>query len=264
MSVIDIHTHAFPDAVAGRALAALTESGHMEAGEDGTIGALTASMDATDVDVSVVCPIATRPGQAKGILRWCKKIRSDRIEPFGSVHPGTDKPARWIERFHRAGLGGIKLHPMYQHFRPDDPVMDEIYAAATDCEMVVQFHCGRDVAFDPDDDRAAPQRIARVRERFGKLRILATHMGGWQMWDEAADVLAGSDVYLETSFSLDLMGAEKAVELLARYGGDRICFGSDWPWQRQQDGIEAVRKLALSEQQTKDILWGNAARLLGY
>ena len=267
MAAIDMHTHAFPDDLAKRALKALEaleEGGRWKSLTDGTIKSLIASMDAADIDVSVVCTIATKPGQAKGILKWCKHIRSDRIEPFPSVHPDDRNPGRLLEKIAREDFVGIKLHPLYQDFDVDDERLDEIYTAAADLGLICLFHSGRDIAFDPADMKASPQRMARVAERFPELTMICAHMGGWRMWDEVEQYLIGSNVHLECSFSLNELDADRAAEMIRRHGPHRVMFGSDHPWASQAEGIKLVEKLPLSGKQKAGILWRNAARLLGY
>ncbi|MDY6913651.1 MAG: amidohydrolase family protein [Planctomycetota bacterium] len=263
MNAIDAHTHAFPDSLAGRAIAALEDQCTWKAVAGGTVADLLASMDAAGVDVSVLCTIATKPGQAAGILSWCEQIRSERIVPLPSVHPDAPDAAKWITTFAEAGFAGIKLHPMYQDFYADEPRMDAIYAAAQQHGVFVTLHCGRDIGFPQDDDRASPQRIAGLKRRFGDLKLICTHMGGWQMWDQAEQHLIGSDVMLETSFSLDKLSPARAAEMIRRHGCRRVMLGSDWPWSRQDNAIEYVRKLPLSTEETDAILHHSAARLLG-
>jgi predicted TIM-barrel fold metal-dependent hydrolase len=195
-----------------------------------------------------------------------KEVRSERIEPLPSVHPDTPKPARWIKKIAKEHFLGIKLHPMYQDFAADEPRLDVIYAAAREHGLFVESHCGRDIGFPADDDRASPRRFLRVAERFGDLRLICTHMGGWQAWDEVEQHLIGTKVYLETSFSLGERGADarRVAEMIRRHGPQRVMLGSDWPWNRQADEIANIRALPLSKNEIRGILWSNAAALLGY
>ncbi len=264
MPAIDIHTHAFPDDVAGRAVSKLEQMGQWKAVGDGRVDGLIASMDEADIDLSVLCPIATKPGQVKGIFKWCRKIRSDRIEPLASLHPETPKPGKWIDRFAKTQLAGIKLHPMYQDFAIDEPRLDGIYEAAAGAGLFVTLHAGRDIAFPPEDDRAAPERIARVVDRHPELKLLATHMGGWEVWDQVRKHLSGSNVYFETSFSLDRLGPQNVVDLVRSHGVDKVLFGTDWPWNDQAAEIQKVHHLPLEESEKNGILYANAARLLGF
>jgi hypothetical protein len=262
MPAIDIHTHAFPDNIAARAVAKLQAMGDWQAVGDGTVHGLIDSMDAADIDISVVCAIATKPDQIKGIAKWCRKIRSQRIEPLASVHPQTPKIDKWMARLAKDDLLGIKLHPMYQDFAADEERMDPIYAAAVEHDLLVTIHAGRDIAFDPADDRASPARLGRVLDRHPGLKLIATHMGGWESWNEVETSLLGRDVYFETSFSLFRMEPDRARGLIARHGADKVLFGTDWPWNDQADEIARVQSLGLDEADTRRILYGNAAKLL--
>lgn len=264
MSAIDSHAHAFPDELAERAILKLQSDSDWLAVGDGTIGGLLRSMDAADIDVTLTCAIATRPGQAKGILKWCGKIRSDRIDPLPSVHPSDRKATKWIKRIAEAGFVGIKLHPMYQDFEADDPRTDEIYAAVAEHGLIVAIHCGYDISFGPDDDRASPERIRNVIDRHPDLKLIATHMGGWRAWEQVERVLIGRDVYLETSFSLRELGAERAAELIRRHGVEKVMFGTDWPWRDQAEEKKLLESLPLPKKQIRQLFYSNAAKLLGY
>jgi len=266
MAAIDFHTHAFPDKVAARAITGIENPGTWDACGDGTIGGLVASMDAADIDVSVVCPIATRPGLVKGIFKWVRSIRSERIEPFCSIHPEDRKIGKWMATFVSAGIRGIKLHPMYQGFAVDEERLAPLYQAAVDCGIIVQFHCGKDIAFGHDDDRAAPARFARLFDRFGRMQTVCSHMGGWLDWDEGEKHIIGRDVMLETSFSLGEQGtdAHRVAGMIRRHGPERVMFGTDWPWADQKLHLDLFNALDLPEADKRAILFGNAARLLGY
>ena len=152
MPIIDIHTHAFPDALADHAIATLEGQieGRWRAVGSGKVATLIDSIDAAGVDISVVCAIATKPSQVRSIFKWCKAISCERIVAFPSVHPQTKRPGKWLECFAKAGFAGIKLHPMYQKFEVDDEAMDPIYSAAAANDLVVQMHSGYDIAFGED------------------------------------------------------------------------------------------------------------------
>ena len=261
MSVIDVHTHAFPDRLARRAIRALQAEGGCRAFLDGRIKSLLKSMDAADIDVAVVCSIATRPGQVENIFKWSLKIRSDRIEPLASIHPDTPQKRAWAKRFAEAGLTGIKVHPMYQHCRADEPRALQIYEAAAEANLVVVLHCGRDMGFPDDSDSASPARVRRALRAVPGMKLLATHMGGWGMWAQAEAELVGTDCYLDTSFTSELP-AERMVEMIRRHGSGRILFGTDSPWTDQAEQVRRIRCLGLTRAELDGVLFSNAARLL--
>lgn len=264
MAGIDIHTHAFPDNLASRAIKTLEALAPWQAVGNGTVGGLLKSMDAADIDVSVICSIATKPDQVEPILKWCEKVRSDRLEPLPSVHPAAQDPAKAIRRIAKAKFAGIKLHPLAQGFAFDDPKMDPIYEALSAEGLILVTHCGRDVGFPPDDDRAGPARIRKVADRFPDLTLICTHMGGWETWDAAEEHIIGADVCIETSFSLQFLDADRAARMIRRHGVGRVLFGTDWPWSSQAGDVRRLRSLPLTEAEVHKILWANAARLLGY
>lgn len=262
MAIIDMHVHAFPDALAPRAMAALQAPIDWKAIGDGTLGALLRSMDAAGVDSSVICNIATRPSQVDPIFRWCQQIASDRIIPFPSIHPDTPDVPGWVRRFQDAGLRGIKLHPMYQDFAADEPRMDPIYAAVAQAGLLLMPHCGDDIAF-PNDRRADADRFARVIDRHPSLKLICTHLGAWRQWDAVRQHLVGRNVWLDTSISVSLLGVQATTDLIRAHGPDRILFGTDWPWDPQDEQVQLVRQLALPKNEIDGILGANAARLLG-
>ena len=68
--IIDCHTHAFPDALAERAMAQLlAETDSVTAFLDGKLSSLLASMDANNIEKSVLCSIATKPSQFEPIFK---------------------------------------------------------------------------------------------------------------------------------------------------------------------------------------------------
>ena len=260
--IIDVHAHAFPDQIAQRAMEKLCSASNISSAGDGTVGGLLESMDQAGVDVSVLCAIATKVGQSAGISAWCKSVQSDRLVAFPSVHPDEPDAPAWVKRFAEAGFTGIKAHPMYQDCAADDPRMIPIYAAAAENDMLVTSHCGFDIAYPPDDDRADPRRFANALEQVPNLRLLCTHMGGWRAWKQADKWMVGKKVWLETSFSFDDLDRADMLDMIARHGFDKVCFGSDWPWNRQDQTIEHIKNLGLSAHQSKAILGDNAISML--
>ncbi len=262
---IDVHAHAFPDDLAGKAIEVLNseipESAH--AVLDGSIADLLRSMDRAGIEAAVICNIATKPKQVDAIIRWSRTVDSERIIPLGSVHPAGDNPAGDVHKVAEAGLKGIKLHAMYQDFAVDAPAMLPIYEAICERGLVLTLHAGRDIAYPPDDDRASPERIRRVHDAFPDMPIVAAHMGGWKMWGQVARKLAGTDVYLETSYSFG-MGCEGELDrIMERHCAERILFGTDSPWVDQALTLERVEAAFPDAVFRRKVLHENAVKLYG-
>lgn len=261
MRIIDIHTHAFPDALAGRAMAYLEEEGHIKAALDGRVSSLLASMDRAGIERSVICSIATKPSQYRPILDWSKEIASRRIVPFPSIHPDDPEAAAHVHEIAGAGFKGVKLHPYYQQFDMDDPRVFPIYGAIEEAGLILLCHTGFDLAF-PRDRKCDPERIMKVLDYFPQLRLITTHLGSWEDWDEVRRRMIGKRILIETSFSIHVMGRDAARELILAHPGDCLLFGTDSPWADQKKAVEELLSLDLGEDLERRILYRNAARLL--
>ena len=130
MKVIDIHTHTFPAKIAARALETLKAKSHSRAFTDGTIEMLAESMNSAGIWCSVIQPVATNPKQVVHVndssIAINERFSETGIMSFGAMHPDFEEYSAELERLSRAGIKGIKLHPVYQGVNIDD----ERYARA--------------------------------------------------------------------------------------------------------------------------------------
>jgi len=260
--IIDFHAHAFPDALAVRAISQLEHGGGVKAFLDGRVSSLLASMDGAGICTSVVCSIATKPEQFDPILKWSQAVASPRIVPLPSIHPKDSDPVGQAHRVAKAGLRGIKLHPYYQDFNVDDEALFPLYRALDKLGLFVVCHTGFDFAF-PRDRRADPLRILRVLDRVPSLRFITTHMGAWDDWDEVEKHLLGKPITMDISLSIELLGQERARAMLSAHPADRILFGTDSPWSSQSESLRMVRSLELDKEREQRLLSKNAEALLG-
>ncbi|MFP4383500.1 MAG: amidohydrolase family protein [Spirochaetia bacterium] len=258
---IDFHTHAFPDKLAAKAIPALEKEGDIKAELDGTVSSLITSMDNAGIDVSVVASIATKPSQTDAITEWSLRIRSERVIPFPSVYPGSPGCTEKLGEIARMGFKGIKLHPYYQNFVVDDKSFFPLYEAAAEAGLIILFHTGFDIAF-PKERIAGPARFSRIHSRFPDLKMVLSHFGGWEDWEEAEKHLYGKPVYLDTSYSLGRIPERILKKLLQNHPEGYILFGSDSPWGNQTEEIQNISALPLDSKQQESILGGAAASLL--
>jgi len=258
---IDIHTHAFPDHIASPAIRALEKEGNIKAYLDGTVAALLASMDRSGIDQSVLCSIATRPEQFSTILNWSKTIRSNRIVPFPSLHPADPQLLEHLQVIHDEGFKGIKMHCYYQDFFLDDPALDELYGRMSALGMILVIHAGYDIAY-PRIRRADPQRILEVCRQFPELKLIATHLGGWDEWEDVRRLLTGEPIYMELSFALDFLDQTRLRDMLLSHPHEYLLFGTDSPWTDQATTLKMLGKLGSPEALFEQITSSNARRLL--
>lgn len=263
--IIDAHTHAFPDFLAERAVNQLAGqlSRFAPPSHNGTVKGLLGEMDRSGVERAILCSIATAPGQTRSIIIWNCQIRNERLIPMPSLHPENDDPAGLVAEIHSLGFKGIKLHPMFQGHVLDGEGYAPICAAAEALGLVIVFHAGFDLAY-PTDDAASPARLARVLDRYPRLRVMATHFGGWNAWDAVYEHLAGREnVYFGTSFTFGFIQEKFLFRILERHTADRVMFGTDSPWESQADQIGRLKALGLGPETEQKILGLNAARFFG-
>lgn len=272
MFIIDFHTHAFPDALAPRAIAQLTinaaASGYMPL-TDGTVNGLIASMDQAGISRSVVCNIATNARQMQKVNDFAISCtQNPRLIPLGSLHPDATAENMDIEldRLAAAGLAGIKIHPDYVHIELDAPAFDPILARCEARGMLVITHAGFDPV-EPDHIHCTPDMVLRVLERHPALKLVVAHTGGFDCEFEVLEKLCGTRVYLDTSLAA-VRRAKSAVwgqacgDILRAHDPARILFATDTPWSDPAAEIAFVRSVGLSEEDTEAVLHGNAERLL--
>jgi uncharacterized protein len=262
--ILDFHTHTFPDELAPRALDQLRQL--MPPGTspftDGTGRGLLESMDAAGIEVSVTLPVATKESQVDAINAAAAQCSLDtRIIRFGSLFPDSPAIERHIGFLREHRVPGIKLHPEYQQFDIADPRYFPMYEQLGDAGLLVVFHAG----WDPAPfcrDRASPQALREIADRFASLRIVAAHMGGHHRWDDVQRYLCGSRVFFDTSAEISQLDAREFGRRVRAHGADRVLFGSDSPWFSQQHAIAQLEQSGLSDGELEQIRWGNAARLL--
>jgi predicted TIM-barrel fold metal-dependent hydrolase len=261
MKIIDIHTHAFPDNVAEKAIPLLEEEGKIKAKLDGKISSLLSSMDKYGIEKSVICSIATKISQYNSILKWSKEIRTERIIPFPSFHPDDPLVFERIEEIKREGFKGIKLHPYYQKFIVDEEKMMKIYEKICKENLILVLHTGFDFAFERIRI-ADPEKIMNVKKTFHKLNLITTHLGAWEDWDNVEKFMIGKEIYMEISFSLEFLEKEKARRMILSHPSDYILFGTDSPWTDQGETLKLFKELKLPSQIEEKILYLNAQKLL--
>lgn len=266
--IVDFHTHIFPPAIAPRTVTALKAGAlrvagvDMAAHTDATADGLRASMRENGIDLSVVMPIATKPTQTETINRYAKEISTEGLLSFGSLHPANDDPEGILERLAAEGFRGIKLHPEFQDFYIDSPESLRILKCAERLGLLVMLHTGADVGVPPPV-HCTPQRLRGILDHVSGENIVAAHMGGFDLWEEAERLLVGTPFLLDTAVVADFLDADTAKRMILAHGTHRVLMASDSPWTDQGRSVEYVRSMNFSKEDEERILGGNACRLLG-
>ena len=260
--LIDFHTHAFPEKIAGSAIQKLSyDSGGLEPQTNGTISSLKEEMRKDGVDISVVHSIATNPRQQTNVNNFAMEINRDpAIVAFGSVHPDAPDALQELERIKAAGLKGVKLHPEFQGFYADDEKLKPIYRKISELGLITLFHAGEDYGYAPPY-HAMPEHLKRALRWFDS-PVVAAHWGGIGCGREVLDRLCGENLYFDLSYGYAAMAKPMAQAILDAHGPDRLLFGSDSPWHRPAWELQLLDTLDLSPEDREKIRWKNAAKLL--
>lgn len=259
--IIDAHCHVWPDHIAPLVLA--NRPAGLDARHDGTLDGLRRTMDDAGIDLAMTLAIA---GVAKNVARtneFIGRVDRSRFIPFGTVHPGLSVEEN-LRHLRDNGIGGVKLHPLFQGISLGDPAVLEVLAALAEAGVVVITHAGAG-GDEEANERGAPQHIRTIVDTVPGLRLIACHFGGYHRLDEAQRLVLGTSAYLETSWppTLGDLDADRVRAVIAEHGADRVVYGSDWPMTDPATEIAAVRSLGLSQQDEAAVLGGNLARLLG-
>jgi len=214
---------------------------------------------------AVVQHMALRPGSTKAINEFAKELAAEEDRFFynyGAFHPDDD-PNDLYDLKESGAFSGVKLHPYLQKFVIDDPKMYPAYEILSSLGLPVLFHTGRDFS-DPSLQYAFPEKILKVHKDFPKLQIVAAHLGAFCMYDEAEEMMAGQDMYIDVSacvtFCKDL---DQYKRILLKHDPDKILFGSDYAMGDPAKEYAYLQQLNLSSDLMEKIMGKNAQTLLG-
>ncbi|HEY3396970.1 MAG TPA: amidohydrolase family protein [Armatimonadota bacterium] len=264
--IIDCHTHAFADKIADRAVAQLIEYYGLSTSLGGRLPDLLSHAAAAGVDALILLVAATRPAQVRPAHDWILSLPPDapgapRVIPFGTFHPGDpDWPAE-VARLRAAGIRGIKLHPEFQGLDLADPRLGP-FLEEIQRDFLLLVHVGDQ--HPGADPLSTPAKVARLLDNFPTLRVIAAHLGGYCLWEQACEHLAGREVYLDTSSALPYIDPGLLRRLVRRHDTERLLFGSDYPLRSAAEERRELERLEwLTERERERILGDNARRLLG-
>ena len=127
--------------------------------------------------------------------------------------------------------------------------------------LFIISHCGYDIAF-AREDVANPHRISNIINKLPELTFVATHFGGWNVWEEVNKYLIGKKIYIETSFSLGIIDNKIAENFFNNHREDYLIFGTDSPWNDQKESLEKLKSFNLKSSLFKKITSINAHKLI--
>jgi len=216
---------------------------------------------------------AHKPGIARSLNEFAREVSAahrDVVIPFGTVFPGEPDAAEIVREAFAMGLHGIKLHCHVQKMSADDPRLDAIYRECEDAGRTVVIHSGREPASPAYglDTRAlcAAEQIARVLQRFPRLRMVVPHLGADEFAEYEALLGKHENLYLDTTCVVSGLFTAPTIAMgVVERHPDRVLYGTDFPnlpyaWDREINRIVA-QPFAAAERTA--IFSGNARRVFG-
>lgn len=254
----DAHTHIYPEKIAAKATANVGNFYGIEMDEIGLPEVLYKEGTEVGIERFLVCSVATKVEQVGSINRFIAETCAEYPAFIGLAawHQDITDIEGELDRIEAAGLRGIKVHPDFQHFNIDDENMLLLYAACQRRGLPILFHMG-----DDRMDFSSPVRLARVLDKLPDLTCIAAHLGGYQRWEEAIEVLRGTNVYVDTSSTLFAVKPEKARRSIEHFGVDKTMFGTDFPMWTHKEELNRFFAMEYGETDNRKMLWDNFAKL---
>lgn len=231
-----------------------------------TIPNLLREMNAMHVQHSLLLPIKLGLPFGDTLTEdWRSAVASAeatvRLHVGLSVHPREDDCVQQMRNHADTGARVIKLHPTVQRFYPDDAAVMDLYAEAEKLGLVVFFHGGR-AGIEPDYTHryAMPRHYEAPLAEFPKLQFILGHAGA----RDGEAMLNLALRYDNAWLGIHGQSLTQLEVMIQRTGGDRLLFGTDWPFYHLGASLAKVlitTEAAGREQIRRRILRENALRL---
>jgi len=170
----------------------------------------------------------------------------DTLLGFLSVDPTQDGWQKELEVGHQElGLRGIKLLPMYAGFRPDDDLLNPLWAYAARHRLPVLLHSGTTFISQALLEYTLPRHIDRVACHWPEVRIVLAHLGHPYEGECVAMIRKHANVYADIS-ALHYRPFQfyHSLMLVQEYGvWHKLLFGSDYPFTTVRATIDSLRSL---------------------
>lgn len=247
------------DAPAGTGVRVRDAHVHLGRDRDGHAlepAALVADLDRWGV-ADAVCFPADEPGpdgqfaSANAVVLAAARRHPGRIVPFCRVDPGRPGAGASMDRAWRGGALGLKLHPVAQRFRPEDPECVAVVRDAADRGWPVLVHAGFGA-------RGLAGPLSALADAAPAARLILAHAG---RGDASALVRAMRD-RPDVVFDTSLATLADLVDLAP----ERLVLGSDRPYGEHSTALAlvglAARLGGWSDSQLAGVLGGNLSRTL--
>ncbi len=207
------------------------------------------------------------------IVKLCRRS-GGRLHPVLTVEPAKAavEEALKLAKKEEGAVKGFKIWLGYRRVFASDKVFAPIYDRAVEHGVPVLFHTGDTASSTGSLAHAHPLTLDELANEREDLKIVVCHMGNPWVLDTAELLYKHPNVYADIS-GLMVGGsayAKQYVEMLARRiseavyyagGAQKMVFGTDYPVERHEDGLDLVSRLKVTQADKERLLWRNASRL---
>lgn len=227
---------------------------------------LLGKMDKYHVDKALIWlqpPYMREIAESNAYIYKAKKAHPDRFLGFGWADPNIS-PENAMEQAKKClydyDFYGVKLNGAQNEYCIDDeaktfPILEEIAKAG----KWVAFHCGAD-----HYTRTHPYQIAKIAKRFPETPIFCIHMGGAGTPDLSRAAIEMAQECPNVSMIGSAISHTSVLRAIKVLGAERVCFGSDTPFQYMHVCLAMYNALLdeeLSEEEKNLVMAGNMKRL---
>lgn len=236
MAIVDVHCHLLPK----------KES------------ELLKNMDLNEIEISWICPdrkyIAMYNEQGNEYISKAVQAYPDRFLGFAVASPWLEsREIKNILTFAKNnGLSGLKINTKIQGVTLLDESILYMVSIVQEFDWPVYCHTGTPVT-------AMPLQLAELADKFPSVNFIMGHGGFSDFWYDVPDVMSRCpNVYLETSF----IPPSQIQNNININGGDRVVFGSDWPYSDINFELTKNKMLKIDQNTRLKILEKNSTRLM--
>jgi predicted TIM-barrel fold metal-dependent hydrolase len=229
-------------------------------------GTLLGRMDKSRVDKALIWlqpPYMRNITESNAYVYEAAKTHPDRFLGFGWADPNISLENALDEAkkcLYEYDLYGVKLNGAQNEYYIDDeaktfPIIEEVARAG----KMLAFHCGADRY-----TRTHPYQIAKIARRFPDTPILCVHMGGAGMPDLSRAAIELARDHSNVTLIGSAVGHVSVLNAIKILGAERVCFGSDTPFQFMRVCLAMYRALLGEEISADDmtlVMGGNMRRL---
>jgi predicted TIM-barrel fold metal-dependent hydrolase len=223
--------------------------------------------------------------EAPTVLR-AAGLAGGRLSPFAAVDPVAPEAAERVEDWLERGMKGVVLFPALHGYRVDGPQAARVLGVLARHEALAVVHCGLlqvplrerfGLPRGTDLTLADPLHLVPAASAHPRVRFVVPHFGAGFFRETLMLGKQCGNVLVDTSSSNGWLATQPAPLSLADvfertlrvFGPERILFGTDssvFPRGWRHDILTAQREAlganGLSELDRRQILHGNAVRVL--